>query len=193
MRSLLVSTLLVCLSLPHVPALVSVSARGRTAVVAPAQAGKLKLKRRNPDGWFNMLIPTIMGKVERHADVDGGFYLTDEMEIDYDYWTYENTPNFLLDARGNYPKGPILACSMKAQRAHTLRTRIDGKRALVQECSELDAQRGFHYIYYVTFPKMKVSNGEETRNGMFNLTIRYKKRDYQSVAGRVVRSLAFKP
>ena len=104
----------------------------------------LKLSRRNPDNWFSLRVPEIMGKVERHADVDGGFYIADALEIDYDYWTFENTPNWL---RGEYAKSVILVCSAKSKNTRTLRTRIDGKKAIIQQCSETDERKGFRYIY----------------------------------------------
>ncbi len=99
----------------------------------------LKLNRRNPDGWFSLRVPKIMGKVERHADVDGGFYIADALEIDYDYWTYENTPNWF---RRQYAKPLMLACSTKSKNTRTLRTKIDGKRAIIQRCSETDERKG---------------------------------------------------
>jgi hypothetical protein len=151
----------------------------------------LVLTRRTPDGWFSLQIPKLMGGVERHADVDGGFYISDVLEIDYDYWTYENTPNFLRNATGTCPKPPMLACQTKSRQIRTLRTVIDGKRAIIQRCSETDARRRFRYIYYVTFPKLKVYDGEGFRYGMFNLTITYKNRRYSSVADRIVRSINF--
>jgi len=165
----------------------------RTTVLKPgAQAIGLKLSLRKPNAWFKMLIPTIMGKVGRHADVDGGYYLSDRMEIDYDYWTYENTPNFLRDARGNYPKGPMLVCSEKTRNTVTREIRIDGRRAIIQECSNVTGRKESPFIYYVTFPRLRVSNGEEMRNGLFNLTIRYKIRQDRFVAARMVRSIDFK-
>ncbi len=153
--------------------------------------GQSKLSRRNPDGWFSLRIQTLMGKVERHADVDGGFYIINVLEIDYDYWTYENTPNFLRNAQNSYPKPPLLACSAKSRQTRTLRTIIDGKRAIIQRCSETDARKGFRYIYYVTFLKLKIYNGGEFQNGMFNLTITYKSRRYLSVAEQIIRSIDF--
>lgn len=148
----------------------------------------LKLNRRNPDGWFSLLVPKRMGKVERFADVDGGFYKADGLEIHYDYWTYENTPNWL---RGNYAKSLILACPEKRKHTRTLQTRIDGKRAIIQRCSEKDERKGFRYIYYVTFPKQKVFNGEDFHHGMFNLRVEYKNRRQQSIAEEIVRSIDF--
>jgi hypothetical protein len=148
----------------------------------------LKLSQRNPDGWFSLNVPKIMGKIERKADVDGGFYITDAIEIDYDYWTFENTPNFL---RGQYATSLILACPRKSKRTRTLRTKIDGKRAIIQQCSETDERKGFRYIYYVTFPKVKVFNGEYFDYGMFNFTVEYKNKHYAPVAERIVRSINF--
>lgn len=150
-----------------------------------------KLSRRNPDGWFSLLVPMPAGKVERHADVDGGFYSTDAIEIDYDFWTYEGTPNFLRDVLGKYSKAPHLACP-ESRKPVTIRTKIDGKRALIQRCSESDEQRGSYYVYYVTFPKVKVFDGENFDYGMFNLTIRHKRKAYSSVAEQIVRSIYFK-
>lgn len=192
MRITFVPTLLVCLYALLIAAPAGVCVPGRFGVVSEAKAGQLRLQRENPDGWFSMLIPTDVGKVERHADVDGGFYRTEELEIDYDYWTYENTPNFLRDANGNYPKGPLLACSSKSRHTQTSWTRIDGKRALIQSCTDTDERRDFHYIYHVTFHNIKVYDGEGMSNGMFNLTIRYKSRRYLPASERIVRSLDFK-
>jgi len=163
--------------------LANVSVMGQSSSI-----DSLKWSRRNPDGWFSFNVPKPMGKVDRHADVDGGFYISDALDIDYDYWTYENTPNWL---RGQYAVSVLLACPKKSGRTHTLRTRIDGKRAIIQRCSETDERKGFRYIYYVTFPNMKVFNGQYFDYGMFNLTVEYRNPRYSSVAARIVRSLDF--
>jgi hypothetical protein len=134
-----------------------------------------------------------MDQVQRFADVDGGFYLMDEFEIKYDYWTYDNTPNFLRDINGNYSQRPMLACSTKAKDTKTSWTRIDGRRAIIQNCSDRNQPSGSHSVYYVTFPKLKVDNGQEMENGMFNLTVTYRDLRYRAVAERIVRSLDFQP
>jgi hypothetical protein len=164
-----------------------------SGVVARAEANNLRLKRESPDGWFSLLVPTAMGDVMRHADVDGGFYLADDLEITYDYWTYGNTPNFLRDANGNYSKRPLFPCSKKAKDTLRSRTRIGGRRALIQSCFDMNQQRGLHYVYHVTFLNLKVDNGQDMENGMFNLTINYKDLRYRRVAERIVRSLDFRP
>jgi hypothetical protein len=148
----------------------------------------LELSRRNPDGWFTVSLPKVLATVERHADVDGGFYASDILEINYDYWTYANTPNWL---RGKYATSLLLACSAKSKHIHTLRTWIDGNRAVVQQCSETDERKGSRYIYYVTFPKLRIFEGERFRYGMFNFTVGYKLRRYSNLANRIVRSLDF--
>ena len=150
----------------------------------------LELKQRNPDGWFTVSLPKVLAKVERKADVDGGFYVSDILGIDYDYWTYVNTPNWL---RGEYATSRVLACSDKSKHTRTLRTWIDGNRAVIQQCSETDERKGFRYIYYVTFPKLRIFDGERSRYGMFNFTVEYKLRRYSSVANRIIRSLDFEP
>lgn len=134
----------------------------------------------------------MMGKVESYADVDGGFYASDILEIGFDYWAYENTPNFLRNARDWDLKSPLLACESKARHVQTLRKKIGGKNAVIQRCSETDPRKGFRYIYYATFPRLKVYNGEAFRNGMFNLTIKYKKRADISTAEKISRSIRFK-
>ena len=148
----------------------------------------LELVRRNPDGWFTVSLPKVLATVERHADVDGGFYASDILEINYDYWTYANTPKWL---RGKYAKSLLLACSGKSNHIRTLRTRIDGNRAVVQHCSETDERKGFRYIYYVTFPKLKIFDGEKFRYGMFNFTVECKLRRYSTIAKRIIHSLDF--
>jgi hypothetical protein len=67
----------------------------------------VELSRRNPDDWFTLALPGVIGKVERYADVDGGFYVSDNLKVGFDYWTYAGTPNWL---RGKYL---LLACSGK--------------------------------------------------------------------------------
>jgi hypothetical protein len=148
----------------------------------------LELSGRNPDGWFTVSLPKVLATVERHADVDGGFYTSDILGIDYDYWTYANTPNWL---RGKYATSRLLACSGKSEHIRTLRTWIDGNRAVVQQCSETDERKTFRYIYYVTFPKLRIFDGERFRYGMFNFTVEYKLRRYSTLADRIVRSLDF--
>src|SRR5687768_18458557 len=66
-----------------------------TALGQSVSPDSLKFSRRNPDGWFTLRLPSAIGQIERYADVDGGFYLSDSLEIGYDYWTYPNTPNWL--------------------------------------------------------------------------------------------------
>ncbi len=148
----------------------------------------LKLGKRNPDGWFTLLVPKIMGKVERPADVDGGFYIDDALEISYDFWTFEGTPNWL---RGQYATSLLLACPKKSKKTRTWRTRIDGKHAVIQQCSATNERKGFHYVYYVTFPKIKVFNGEKFDYGMFNFTIEYKNKQYLHIAKQIANSLNF--
>jgi hypothetical protein len=150
----------------------------------------LELTRRNPDGWFTVSLPKVIAKVERKADVDGGFYVSNILGINYSYWTYVNTPNWL---RGKYATSLLLACSDKSKDTRTLRTWVDGNRAVIQQCSERDERKGFRYIYYVTFPKLRIFDGEKSRYGMFNFTVEYKLRRYSSLANRIIRSLDFEP
>ncbi|HYJ91161.1 MAG TPA: hypothetical protein VEV84_07630, partial [Pyrinomonadaceae bacterium] len=49
-------------------------------------SSKWALSFRDPDGWFRLYVPKLMSRVQRHADVDGGFYTSKEFEINYDYW-----------------------------------------------------------------------------------------------------------
>ena len=150
--------------------------------------GSLELIRQNPQGWFALRLPSNIRRLDGPVDVDGGRYESDALEIHFDYWTNQNTPNWL---RGKYATSLLLACSGKNGRTHTRRTWIDGKRAVVQQCSATDERKGFRYIYYVTFPKVKIFDGEKFRYGMFNFTVEYKHRRYSSLAKRIVRSLDF--
>ena len=81
---------------------------------------------------------------------------------------------------------------MRTRNLHTLRTRIDGKRAIIQEGWVSEA---FPYVYYVTFPQLRVKamlpNGEAMRNGAFNLTVRTRSKGYKAVAMSIIRSLDF--
>ena len=129
-----------------------------------------------------------MGKVDRPADVDGGFYVSDILEIHYDYWTYENTPNWL---RGQYAVPAVLACPRKGRNTRTVRTKIDGKKAVIQTCPITDERKGFRYIYHVAFPKLKVYNGQYFDYGMFNFTVEYRDPRYTAVAERIIRSIDF--
>ena len=147
-----------------------------------------KTSRRNPDGWFSLHVPKKMGEVMRHADVDGGFYRSRALELNYDYWTYENTPNWL---RGKYATDLVLPCPASSTDTRSWRTRIDQQRAVVQRCSITDGRKGFRYIYYVTFPRLRVFDGEVFRLGMFNLTVEYKDRSYSRIAARIIHSLDF--
>jgi len=187
MRAFIVAALLVSLALPPAPRLTVIRASSHKA-----KEWHGSLRRENPDGWFTLLIPASMGKVERHADVDGGFYRAEGLEIDYDYWAYEDTPNFLRGAGGRYSKGPLFACSSKASGTRSFWTRVGGRRALIQRCSDADEWRGSYDVYYVTIPRLKVYDGAGMRAGMFNLTVRYKERRYMPTAKRIVRSLDFK-
>ena len=129
-----------------------------------------------------------MGSVERFVDVDGGFYESANLKVKYDYWTNASTPNWL---RGKYATPLLLACSANSKNIRTSRMRLDGKSAVIQQCSETDETSGVRYIYYVTFPKLRVFDGEEFHYGMFNLTIEYRSRRYLRIAKRIVRSLNF--
>ncbi|HET8670929.1 MAG TPA: hypothetical protein VFM05_09980 [Candidatus Saccharimonadales bacterium] len=148
----------------------------------------LETSRRNPDGWFSLSVPKKMGEVMRHVDVDGGFYRSSALELNYDYWTYESTPNWL---RGKYATNLVLACPATSTDTRNWRTRIDRKRAVVQRCSMTDERKGFRYLYYVTFPKLRVFDGDAFRLGMFNLTVEYKDRSYSRIAARIIHSLDF--
>src|SRR6185369_3794657 len=138
---------------------------------------------------FSLLVPKVMGKVERHADVEGGFYMTERLNISYDYWSYAGTPNWL---QGEFSKPIYLNCSKESKNTRTWQTRIYGNRATLQQCSETDKREGFHYIYYVTFPKIKVFNGEYFEFGMFSLTVEYKNKFDLPVAAKIIHSLNFK-
>ena len=144
--------------------------------------------KRNPDGWFTLSVPKEMSEVKRYADVDGGFYLSSDLELNFDYWTYESTPNWL---RGKYATNLILACTGKGKRTRTWRTRIDGKPGVIQHCSLSNDPNGFRYFYYVTFPKLRVFDGEDFHFGKFNLGIKYRTRSQFSIVRRIVRSLNF--
>ena len=189
MKNILIIPLSMCLVIQLV--LVCAAAPSHPINASLAQEVRVDLKRVSPDGWFTLLIPSSMGEVERFADVDGGFYRSANLEIKYSYWSFENTPNFLRDINGRYSSRQLLACSRRAQHIRTISTWIDGRRAIIQRCSERDERRGYPYIYYVTFPRMSVHNGQEMRSGVFNLTITYRDRRYLPVAARVARSLDF--
>ena len=146
----------------------------------------LVLRHRNLDGWFNLLVPTNMTNLERFADVDGGFYRTDRLKINYDYWTFPNTPNFLRE--GNLHT-PILACDSTTTNNRTWRANINGHRAVLQRCSiEKD---GYRYLEYVTFPRVKVFDGESFHYGMFNISVAYENYGDAMAAARIVRSVRF--
>lgn len=148
----------------------------------------LELSRKNPDGWFTLDLPNTIGKVERHADIDGGVYSTDTLEINYDYWTFQNTPNWL---RGKYATSLLLYCAAKDKNVRTWRTKIDGKKAVIQRCSMTDSRKGFRHLYYVTFPKLRVSDGQGFHPGMFSSRVEYKDPRYSRTAARIIYSLDF--
>jgi hypothetical protein len=163
-------------------------------VAVPAQKTddySLDLSRRNPDTWFSLLIPKIFGNVERHADVDGGFYSSKSMAINFDYWTNEGTPNFLRNARRQYSRVPFLACPESAIKLTTNRTLIAGRKAVVQSCRQEKTIGGntFSYLYNVTFPNSKVFDGEQFKHGVFNLTVYYKNPSDQVLASRIIQSI----
>jgi hypothetical protein len=148
----------------------------------------LVLRHRNPDGWFNLLLPTNMVNVQRFADVDGGFYTSETLKIKYDYWTFANTPNFL---RGRDRHEPLLACDSKTTNNRTWRAKINGRPAILQACSIANEGDGYRYLYYITFPKLRVFDGESFRYGMFSISVAYKSDRDAAVAKRIVRSVRF--
>lgn len=154
------------------------------------QSNRLELKRVNPDGWFSLLIPKNAGEVERHADVDGGFFITNKIGVDFDYWWYENTPNFYRDVLGNYNRKPILICGEKTK-TKTWKDKINGKKVTVQTCFD---KKTSEFIYHVAFPTIKVKQMgmRESKYGMFNLTITYKNKNYLEVAKIIAKSLKFR-
>jgi hypothetical protein len=154
----------------------------------PNPDGSLQLTRQKPHGWFVLQLPSDVRRLDGPVDVDGGRYQSDALEIHFDSWTYQNTPNWL---RGKYATPLVLACSGKNGGAHTRRTWIDGNRAVVQQCSVTDETKGHRYIYYVTFPKVRMPDGENFRYCISNLTVEYKLRRYSGLAKRIVRSLDF--
>jgi len=150
--------------------------------------GPLELVRQSPHGWFTLRLPSDARRLDGPVDVDGGRFESDGLEVSFDYWTYQNTPNWL---RGEYATSLLLACSGKNGPTHNRRTWIDGSRAVIQQCSATDERKGFRYLYYVTFPKVRIFDGEKFRFGMFNLTVEYKLRRYSTLAKRIGRSLDF--
>jgi hypothetical protein len=143
--------------------------------------------RQNPHGWFAVRLPADIRRLDGPIDVDGGRYESGVLEINFDYWTYQNTPNWL---RGNYATHLLLACP-KSKSTRTDRTWIDGYRAVIQRCHVTDERKGRRNLYYVTFPKLKVFDGEKFHNGMFNLRIEYRDQAYTPVAAQIVRSFDF--
>lgn len=154
-----------------------------------AQSTHLKLRRVNPDGWFSLIVPKDARVVERHASVDGGFFITNKIEIDFDYWWYENTPNYYRNVLGNYNKKPILICEGK-RKTKTWKDEINGKSVTIQTCFD---NKTSEFIYHAAFPKIKVNQMgmRELKYGMFNLTITYKDKEYLQTAKKIVNSLRF--
>ena len=99
-----------------------------------------ELIHQNPHSWFALQLPSDIRRLEGPVDVDGGRYQSADLEIHFDYWTYQNTPNWLL---GEYATSLMLACPGKNALTHTRRTWVDGKRAVVQQCSLQMQQKAF--------------------------------------------------
>jgi len=148
------------------------------------------LSKRNPDGWFTILIPrSSLGKPQRFADVDGGFYDASDLRITFSYWTYKNTPNFIRNSGTASPQELVIVCS-KSRQTRISRTRIASRQAIVQRCPETGASN-FRFLYYVNFPKLDVFDGELLGPGTFTLAINYSNRNYLSLASRIARSISF--
>ena len=152
---------------------------------------ELKLIRRHLDGQFSIEVPKIFQKPERPADVDGGYFYDNRLNINYNYWTYPDTPNFLRDRNGHYSKKPNLGCSENGVISLTATIILSGRRAYVQECRFQDPSDGFRYLYYVTFPKTEVNDCCGWGVGVFNIGVSYNDPKLRRVTKRIVESLRF--
>ena len=150
--------------------------------------GGVRLVRRNPDRWFTILIPKNIGTIQRHADVEGGFYSSPELEIDFYYWTNANAPNFLRNARNEIAYQDPLKCSQSDLGARIVRKTMGGHRIILQDCFKSKN----HYIHSARFLRLRVFDGKHFRNGVFNLTVSYSDPSMKSVAQRIVGSVIFR-
>jgi hypothetical protein len=145
-----------------------------------------KYKRVNPHGWFSLLIPADMPPAGTFADVDGGSYENGEMEIKFTYWARRGEPNFMRNADGErFPPPRTWHCSKEVE------GRIDKQRAFVTRCRDDDPAKDYRYVYLVNFPTTEVRYGEESMDGTFSLTIKYKHSRRSRAAERIARSLDF--
>jgi hypothetical protein len=155
-------------------------------------SAQTELRRRNPDGWFTLLVPKSFGHVEKHADVAGGFYPAHDPNVSWDYWTYEGTPNFLRDVGNRFSKRPILACTSAELHIRTTHLIVDNKKAILQECTVGKRKAAAQYLVYLTFPKIGVLDSGSSEDGMFSITVKYKKTSDRMTARRIVLSLKFR-
>jgi hypothetical protein len=145
-------------------------------------------KKVNPDGWFSLLVPNTMPAASRFADVDGGSYINKDIEINFNYWAFENKPNYLRNAKDGDDSSVY-----QSKPWHCLKDEkvgIDKKKARIRICTD-DAVKGLRYVYMASFPRLKVYNGQEMMNGTFSLTITYKDARYSRMAEYIVKSINF--
>jgi hypothetical protein len=148
-----------------------------------------RLVRRHLDKLFSIDVPIKFRKPDDHADVDGGFFMDDSININYDYWLYQDTPNFMRDINGKYSKKPDLRCIQHGRDVRTSRIILQGRLAYVQQC-RLPSEH-LHYVIYLTMPKAKVRDVDEWGNGVFNLDVSFNDRKLFPIAKRIIYSLRF--
>jgi hypothetical protein len=148
-----------------------------------------KLVRRHLDELFSIDVPTKFRKPDDHADVDGGFFMDDSININYDYWLYQDTPNFMRDSNGKYSKKPDLPCLQHGRDVRTSRIIVNGRLGYVQRCQFPNDQ--LHCFYYLTIPRAKVRDGNIWGTGVFSLSVSFNDRKLMPVARRIINSLRF--
>jgi hypothetical protein len=171
--------------------LISVCLSAGETVSGQHRGREWKLVRRHLDEMFTIDVPAKFKKPDTHADVNGGFFLDDSISIDYDYWQYAGTPNFLRDRNGKYSKKPDLACSGQGRNVLTTRKMFGQRLGYVQQCRLVNPNNGFHYLYWLTMPKAKVREVDTWGDGVFNLSISFNDRKLLPLARKIIYSLRF--
>jgi hypothetical protein len=128
-------------------------------------ASRIPLKRLSPVGWFTMLVPANSPVMATKADIDGGFFGGSPIRVDFSYYAYVNTPNFLIDGSTGRPYAEA-----RRPAPGTRKTRIGGRRGWIKTLSEDRQGDGYRFGSYLEFFNLPVSIGD---GRMFPGTIRF--------------------
>ena len=153
------------------------------------QSVRMPLVRFNPSGWFTILVPVNSPSFQSKADIDGRYLDGPLIRIDYSYYGYVNTPNFLIDSATGRP---FLETRLPERGAK--RTWIGGRRASIRFFDTDRSPHSYRFGYRVTFLDIRVPIGDgRTLLGKLEFELSTDDRRYLRDVRRIIRSVVFSP